>query len=217
MVRDALTTKPAGQPDKAPGRSWSAAVTRAVAFADITGSNSLYQSLGDLRAMSFITRCLVAMEEQVYQHRGNVIKTVGEEMLVVFPDANTGAAGVIAMQQRVEHFAADACVALSLRVGLHAGPVIEEQGDVFGDSVNIAARLVKLASPGQILTDAGSLAAMRATLRRRARALDRRRVKGKSNEIEVVELGWRRRPGDPFTTAQAAVREGGGRAARLLG
>src|SRR5690606_27474002 len=136
MVQDALTTKATAQPGKVPGRRRTAAPARAVVFADIVGANALYQALGDLRAMSLITRCLVAMEEQVYQHRGDVIKTVGEEMLVVFPEANAGATGVIAMQQRMEHFAADACVDLSLRVGLHAGPVIEDGGDVFGDSVN---------------------------------------------------------------------------------
>jgi class 3 adenylate cyclase len=216
MAQPVSISKPAAQPTKAAARRRAEAAVRAVVFADITGSNALYQSLGDLRAMSLITRCLVAMEEQVYQHRGEVIKTMGEEMLSVFPDANTGAGGVIAMQQRVEHFAADAGFDLSLRIGLHSGPLIEEQGDVFGDGVNIAARLVKLASPGQILTDAGSLAAMRATFRRRARALDRRRVKGKSSEIEIVELGWRRRTGDPFTTEQATVLEGGGRARMLL-
>ena len=234
MSKDVSTSKTAAQPakemavqagkqkavqagrEKAAARNPAGGAVRAVAFADITGSSSLYQSLGDLRAMSLITRCLVAMEEQVYQHRGEVIKTIGEEMLSLFPDANTGASAVIAMQQRVEHFAADAALPLSLRIGLHNGPLIEERGDVFGDGVNIAARLVKLASPGQILTDAGSLAVMRAGFRRRARALDRRRVKGKSSEIELVELGWRRRSGEPFTTEQAAVLEGAGKACMWL-
>ena len=213
MANDAVTIKPAAPPAKSAARGRA---VRAVVFADITGSNALYQSLGDLRAMSIITRCLVAMEEQVYHHRGEVVKTIGEEILSVFADANTGATAAIAMQQRVEHFAADASVALSLRIGLHNGPLIEESGDIFGDGVNIAARLVKLASPGQILTDAGSLAAMRATFRRRARALDRRRVKGKRVEIEIVELGWRRSSGDPFTTEQATVPEGAGKSRMVL-
>ena len=224
MSNDVSITKAAAQPAKqkvahatrAAGTNRAGAAVRAVVFADITGSSVLYQSLGDLRAMSLITRCLVAMEEQVYHHRGEVIKTVGEGMLSLFPDANTGASAVIAMQQRVEHFAADAALALSLRIGLHIGPMIEERGDVFGDGVNIAARLVKLAGPGQILTDAGSLAAMRASYRRRARALDRRRVKGKSSEIELVELGWRRRSGEPFTTEQATLLEGAGKARMML-
>ena len=211
MANEAVTSKPAAMPAKRAARSRAVSAVRAVVFADITGSNTLYQALGDLRAMSIITRCLVAMEEQVYHHRGEVVKTIGEEILSVFADANTGATAAIAMQQRVEHFAADASIALSLRIGLHNGPLIEEQGDVFGDGVNIAARLVKLASPGQILTDAGSLAAMRASFRRRARALDRRRVKGKRAEIDIVELGWRRSSGEPFTTEQATVPEGAGK------
>lgn len=216
MAHDASTPRAAEPPAKAQLRKPAGTSVRTVVFADITGSNALYNSLGDMRAMSIITRCLVALEEQVYQHRGEVIKTIGEEMLSVFTDANAAAAAVIAMQQRMEHFAADVSLPLSLRVGLHSGPVIEEHGDVFGDSVNVAARLVKLAAPGQILSDSGSLAAMRATFRRRARALDRRRVRGRSAEIEIVELGWRRTTGEPFTTEQGTVLEGSGKARMLL-
>ena len=171
------------------------AAVRAVVFADIVGSTPLYGALGDLRAMSLVTRCLVALEEQVYCHHGEVIKTVGEEMLSVFAGANSGAA---------------------VGIGLHCGPVIEERGDVFGDSVNVAARLVKLAGSGQILTDAVSLAAMRASYRRRARALDRHRIKGRSNEIEIVELGWRRRSGEPFTTEQVILIDNAGKSRLLL-
>jgi class 3 adenylate cyclase len=186
-----------------------------VVFADITGSATLYETLGDIRALTLITRCLGVLEEQVYEHRGTVVKTIGEEMLSVFPDANAAASAAIAMQQRTEHFAETASVPLSLKVGLRCGSLIEEHGDVFGDAVNVAARLVQLASPGQIMTDGPTLSAMRATLRRRARELDRRRVKGKSSEIEIVEIGWRRRTGDPFTTEQGALLERGG-AARII-
>ncbi len=192
------------------------AAVRAVVFADIVGSTPLYGALGDLRAMSLVTRCLVALEEQVYCHHGEVIKTVGEEMLSVFAGANSGAAAAIAMQQRIQHFSTDAGVPLGLGIGLHCGPVIEERGDVFGDSVNVAARLVKLAGSGQILTDAVSLAAMRASYRRRARALDRHRIKGRSNEIEIVELGWRRRSGEPFTTEQVILIDNAGKSRLLL-
>jgi len=106
MSNDASITRTAVQPakdrtaqavkERAAGRNRAGGSVRAVVFADITGSGGLYQSFGDLRAMSLITRCLVAMEEQVYHHRGEVIKTVGEGMLSLFPDANTGASAVIA-------------------------------------------------------------------------------------------------------------------------
>ncbi|RPI48516.1 MAG: adenylate/guanylate cyclase domain-containing protein, partial [Betaproteobacteria bacterium] len=188
---------------------------RAVVFAGLTDAGSLYQGFGDIQALSIITRALVALEQQVYEYRGRVVKTMGEELLCVFPDPSTAAAAAIGMQQRMEHFTVDTSVRLGLRVGLHSGELIEEPGDVFGDSVNVAARLIKIANAGQIITDGSTLARMRAALRRRARAIDRRRVKGRSAEIEIVELGWRRRSGEPFTTEQGMLLDRS-RAARMV-
>lgn len=178
---------------------------RTVMFAAISGALALYEALGDIRALSVITRALVAVEQQVYEHRGEVIKTVGQEMLCLFGDGSAATTAAIAMQQRMEHFAAEADVNLGLRIGFYAGPVIQENGDVFGDAVNVAARLVKLASAGQIITDGQTLAGLRGALRRHARAIDRRRVRGRSGELEIVEIGWQRRSGDPFTTEQGML------------
>lgn len=214
MAQDAVKAHAPANPARARAKA-PVEGTRAVVFAYITGTNALYNSLGDARALMLITRCLVLLEEQIYEHRGQAIKTVGNEALALFPDASTAASAAIAMQQRIEHFVTDASVKLGLKIGMLSGPVIEERSDVFGDAVNVAARLVKLASAGQIMTDGGTLAAMRATLRKRARKIDRRRMRGKSGEIEIVEIGWRRGAGDPFTTEQGAVIERT-RSARIL-
>ncbi|MCC6535042.1 MAG: adenylate/guanylate cyclase domain-containing protein [Burkholderiales bacterium] len=215
MADDAVSGKAGRGPGAARPRGPAAAGERAVVFADITGSAALYEALGDARALSIITRALVVLEEQVYAHRGRVVKTIGEALMCLFADASSAGAAAIGLQQRMEHFVADASVALALKIGVRSGALIEEHGDVFGDAVNVAARLVKLANPGQILTDGPTAAAMRATLRRRAREIDRRRMKGKSNEIEIVELGWRRRSGEPFTTEQGLALERA-RTARML-
>lgn len=185
--------------------STTGAPLRAVMFADIAGTNALYQALGDIQALALITRALVAMEQQVFEHRGQVIKTVGQEMLCLFQECNSAATAAIAMQQRMEHFAVEAGRALTMRIGLLSGPLIEDHGDVFGDAVNMAARLVKLANPGQIITDGQTVSCMRSALRRRARQIDRLRVKGKRSETEIVEVGWRRDSGDPFTTEQGML------------
>lgn len=203
MADDPLSAEPSAHPTVPGPRAADRA--RTVAFAEIAGTTALYEALGDVRALSVITRALVAMEQQVYEHRGDVIKTVGREVLCLFGDASTAAAAAVAMQQRMEHFSAEAGVALGLRVGFHSGPVIEEQGDVFGDAVNVAARLVKLAAAGQIITDGETANGMRAALRRRARAIDRRRVRGRTGELEIVEIGWQRASGDPFTTEQGTL------------
>lgn len=200
MADHPLTSDPGTVPGaRAPERA------RTVLFAEVSGTTALYEALGDVRALAVITRALVAIEQQVYEYRGEVIKTVGQEVLCVFNDANAATTAAIAMQQRMEHFATEARVALALRVGFRSGTLIEEQDDIFGDAVNVAARLVKLAAGGEIITDGETLKAMRAVLRRRARAIDRRRVKGRTRELEIVEIGWRRATGDPFTTEQGTL------------
>ena len=188
-------------------RAASQEATRTVLFADLTGTDALYDTLGDARALMHITRCLGLLEEQACEYRGQVIKTIGDEVLCVFTDTSAAAAAAIAMQQRIENYVGDTAVALQLKIGIHSGPLIEDHGDVFGAAVNVAARFVKLAHPGQILSNAETVADMRAVLRRRARAIDRLALKGKRSEVEIVELSWRRRPGAPFTTEQTTLLE----------
>jgi adenylate cyclase len=202
MADDALTTHVSARPAVS---SATGEPGRAVMFAEIAGTNGLYEALGDIQVLAIVTRALVAMEQQVFEHRGEVIKTVGQEMLLLFQDGNAAASAAIAMQQRIEHFAAEAGMAMSLRIGLLSGPLIEDHGDVFGDAVNVAARLVQLANPGQILTDGATVAALRSALRGRARQIDRLRVKGKRGETEIVEIGWRRDSRDPFMTEQGML------------
>src|SRR5438045_3035853 len=68
---------------------------------------------------------------------------------------------------------------LALRVGFHYGPALETEGDVFGDSVNVAARLVSFANRAQVITSADTAAALSPWLRARTRELDSLTVRGK--------------------------------------
>jgi hypothetical protein len=68
--------------------------------------------------------------------------------------------------------------------------VICEPGDVFGDAVNVAARMVDLAKSDQIITNKETLALMKLNLKRRARIVDRTRVRGKDDVMEIHELIW---------------------------
>ena len=79
---------------------------------------------------------------------------------------------------------------IRLRIGFHHGEVICEPGDVFGDAVNVAARMVDLAKSDQIITNKETLAMMKLTLKRRARIVDRTRVRGKDDVMEIHELIW---------------------------
>jgi len=162
----------------------------AVLFADISGSTRLYEKLGDAEALHAVDRCIKRMERTVEGYQGRIIKTIGDELMVSFPSADAAFQAAVDMQQRVLDLPPVSGVKLAIRVGFHFGPVIEENNDLFGDSVNTAARMAGLAKAGQIITNAQSLESISPLLRASTRDIDRLPVKGKAEEMHIVEVLW---------------------------
>ena len=79
---------------------------------------------------------------------------------------------------------------LAIHAGFHFGPVIDDNADVFGDAVNVAARLSSLAKAGQTLASAETVEALSPALRARTRDHDAHTVRGKQNDIRTFELIW---------------------------
>lgn len=162
-------------------------------FADVAGSTRLYESLGDEQALNIISGILAASSRIVETHGGRVVKTIGDEIMAVFPSADQGAKAASVMMENMESQSRLAGLTLQLRAGLNLGSVIEEaDGDVFGDTVNVAARLIKLASPGQIFLSESTALALNAESQGHTRCLNTIPVKGKTEEITVHELLWKR-------------------------
>ncbi|WP_054772677.1 adenylate/guanylate cyclase domain-containing protein [Methylogaea oryzae] len=96
-----------------------------------------------------------------------------------------------AMMREMEHGLPGISVPLKLRIGFHHGPVLQaEDGDVFGDTVNTAARLVKLAKPGQIMTSSAAVEQFTQFFKDATRNLESFALKGKQDEFAVFELLW---------------------------
>lgn len=163
-----------------------------VLFADISGSSRLYEKLGDTEALRAVERCLNRMERATAAHKGRVVKTLGDELMVVFDTAEAAVLAASDMHQRIDALPPVSGVSLAIRVGLHWGPALEENGDVFGDTVNIAARMVALAKAGQILTTAEAAGALPAAMQSQLRELDQLAIKGKDEPIQVFEAIWER-------------------------
>jgi adenylate cyclase len=81
-------------------------------------------------------------------------------------------------------------VRLGVRVGLHHGPVVEREGDIFGDTVNLAARLTELASRGQIITSQESVERLEPLQKLDCRRLYAIPVKGKEKDVGICEVMW---------------------------
>jgi class 3 adenylate cyclase len=162
----------------------------AVLFADVSGSTRLYESLGDVEALATIGRCVALMSTVCVGHGGRVVKTIGDEVMAVFPSADTAARAAVEMQARIYEHPPVCGSRLAIRVGFHVGPAIETDGDVFGDSVNVAARMAALAKREQIILSSHTADMLSPWLRERVREIDTLSVKGKSQDIGILELIW---------------------------
>ncbi len=163
---------------------------RAILFADVSGSTALYELLGDKPAAKAIEACLGELRVIVAKRDGVVVKTIGDEIMVVFGNPEAACNAAREMQQRMIALPPTAGVKLAIRIGFHFGLVLEDKGDFWGDGVNTAARLAGLAKAGQILTSGATTNALPAPQRTDLRDLDAIQVKGKHDAVRVFELMW---------------------------
>src|SRR5882672_4587338 len=135
---------------------------------------------------------------------GRVVKTVGDEVLCIFRLPDAAAAAAAEMQGAVDLLPIESGTKLGLRIGFHAGPVIQQDADVFGDTVNLASRLVATAVKGQIITSSETAKLLNPVIRSSMRELYKIQVKGKAGEVGLCEMQWRRN--DEETTVFASGR-----------
>ena len=126
--------------------------------------------------------------------------------MCLFDSADSALDAARVMQEYVMSQAEPDQPALTIRVGCHFGHVIERDGDLFGDCVNVAARAAAFAEAGQVITTEQTVAELSAALRDRVRALGRFAVKGKRDDLTMYELVWQ--DNDEPTTA-TGTRTGG--------
>ena len=117
----------------------------AVLFADICDSTPLFEDTGNWMALQLIDTTLDAHAAAAEREGGTVIRSKGDDLLCTFTEAECAAHATRAML-RISHEAE-----VPVRYGLHFGPYIFARGDIFGDAVNVAARLLELATPREAL------------------------------------------------------------------
>src|SRR5712692_1625536 len=123
----------------------------AIMFTDIVGFSRQMGS-NEAHTLRLLTVHNQVIQQAVATHHGHVIKTVGDAFLVDFPSvvhAVQCAQGIHA-QFRAHNAEKDKVEQIHVRIGIHLGDIVQRDGDVFGDGVNIASRLQALAEPDTI-------------------------------------------------------------------
>lgn len=162
----------------------------AIVFADIAGSTKLYEEVGDDAARRMCSYVVGLMSNITRQHRGRVIKTIGDEVMSAYPDPAGAIKATMEMQETISNDYSQGR-SFALRIGAHFGPaILEGDGDIFGDAVNVAARMVGIAKAGQIITTEDVISRLPPEMQQDAREFDRTKVKGKAEEMVVYEVLW---------------------------
>jgi class 3 adenylate cyclase len=163
-----------------------------ILFADVSGSTKLYETLGDAKARDAIAKCIALMTEATERQGGTLIKTIGDEVMTTFKSADDAAQAAAEMQESITDGLTVDGKPLAIRVGFHFGPALIENNDVFGDAVNVAARMAGQAKAGQIITTSSTVDSLSAVWQASTRQIDLAAVKGKKDEIALFEVIWQR-------------------------
>ncbi|WP_245988515.1 biotin--[acetyl-CoA-carboxylase] ligase [Flexivirga caeni] len=124
-------------------------VTRTIGFADLVNFTQLVRQLTERELAALVQRFEALASDVIAAHGGAIIKTVGDEVLF----SHTTVEGAVAIAfDLLDQAAADDLVP-RMRVGLATGRVLARLGDVYGNTVNRAARLTGAAAPGTVLAD----------------------------------------------------------------
>ena len=164
----------------------------AILFADVVGSTQLYDKFGDTKASATVARCLEVMKDATHKFDGTVIKTIGDEVMCTFPSVDNAMSAAAQMQALISTDKDDGedGIPVSIRIGCHFGPVVEEQNDIFGAAVHTANRMTSQAKAKQIVMSGTTVEQMGAEWAAQTRQIDIATVRGRVGEVALFELLW---------------------------
>lgn len=164
-----------------------------VVFADIVGSTGLFEQMGDTNASLLMNRLTGLLGKVFEQHRGRVVKLLGDGVFAVFPDAGSAIAACVTLQSRFQTdpiIPTGGTAPIQMQMGVESGELVEIDGDCFGDAVNSASRLADLAGAEQILTTQHVWDELLAAQRPLLRSLGPMHLRGKTQTSHIYRVEW---------------------------
>lgn len=173
---------------------------RTVLFADLRGSTSLFETLGNAEATTVVTHTVNTIASAVPACGGEVVKTLGDGLMAMFDSSAAGLEAAQHMHEELDRLvsrgrqrgASAGLRGLRLQVALARGEIVEMAGDCFGDAVNVAARLLDHAGDNETLVTVDVLKGLPESTQRRFRNLDRMHLRGRAEPVQVAVMVGRR-------------------------
>ena len=162
-----------------------------VMFADVAGSTSLYEKLGDNQANAVIHDVIDMMSDIIIKNSGKVVKTIGDEVMCRFSKVDNAFITASVIQEMLQNRPRVSGSKIRVRIGMHTGQaLLREDGDIFGDAVNVASRVTAIARGNQIITTKETIDGLSPLFQGCCREFDRIPLKGKTEETVICEVIW---------------------------
>lgn len=159
-------------------------------FTDIKGSTNYYEQYGDVSGRLMVQRHNDLLFPVISAHQGTLLRTIGDAILAIFYEPVHAVEAAIDMQRvlRDANQGQDVAKQIRIRIGINSGQALLENRDVYGDAVNVAARIESHALPEQILISEATYQQLPDTIP--CRFLGPVPFKGKALPAELYEVLW---------------------------
>lgn len=164
-----------------------------VLFADVSGSTRLYEEHGDEAARSAIAVCIETLTSVCERFNGRVVKTIGDEVMCLYDNPVRAVLSAGEMQLAVQAGGKQGRFVtgpLRIKIGMHFGPGIEQDSDVYGEASLLAQQVIKQAKADQVLASGEVFEAIPPELRFGTRPVDRVAAEGRDAPLDLVEMLW---------------------------
>src|SRR5882762_4049982 len=166
--------------------------TFTVLFTDVAGSTSFFERNGDTAGLAMIHRHDELARNAVQQHAGKVIKMIGDSAMAEFPDPSSAVRAGVEIER--QFLKLNSTLPLServeVRIGIHSGVGFRRGNDLFGDVVNVAARIAKRTAPAQILISRSVYEAASKESDLRCQWLSKFTIDGRVEKEDIFEVAW---------------------------
>jgi class 3 adenylate cyclase/pSer/pThr/pTyr-binding forkhead associated (FHA) protein len=165
-----------------------------ILFVDIVGSTRFYDEHGDVAGLVMVQKCLDLLIPLIEQHRGTVIKTIGDAILARFCDAESAVQSAVAMQRNLDERNRNRAPAdqIHVRVAINLGLALLKGNDVFGDVVNVTSRIEGATGPDEIAISPSVYEKIQhlpdPRVRKKASGVE---LKGKLGKLDLYTVEWR--------------------------
>jgi class 3 adenylate cyclase/cell division septation protein DedD len=163
-----------------------------VLFTDVAGSTSFFERNGDTAGLVMIHRHDQLAARAIRKHDGKVIKTIGDSAMAEFPDPGSAVRAAVEIERQFlslnESLPEEQRV--EVRIAVHTGVGFRKGNDLFGDVVNLTARMVKRTSPAQILISRAVYEAIEDEPDLHCRWRSKLTIDGRTEKEDIYEVVW---------------------------